>query len=363
MRFILIALIAVFLPGSLVAQEDPDTAGIGGVNWFAYPYAFYTPETDLAFGAAGILYFRTERDRLLNPSQVLLSGYYTINNQYDVTLGPQFYFSKNRYFGSLDLGFKKVIDKFYGIGNDAEETGREPYTANSIRAELVFQMPPYVLRFMKLVGFIYRYNYYRILDKKENELLLTDAVAGTEGGASSGFGVIWVLDSRDNIYSPVRGVFHQFRAVFHSRAFGGRYDYNDYRIDLRGYYPIPGENILGAQIYGNLVRGFPPFYELARLGGSERMRGYYEGRFRDRNYVTGQVELRRMIWLRLGIVGFLGAGQVNDKTAKFSLRGFKPTYGFGVRYVIDLKERINVRADFAWGENTSGIYFGINQAF
>jgi len=362
-RAIVTGALVLAFAGSLMAQEEPDTAGVRGLNWFAYPYAFYTPETNLAFGAAGILYFRAEPDRLLNPSQVLLSGFYSINDQYDVTLSPQFYFSRNRYYGSLETGFKKVIDKFYGIGNNSEDTGKEPYTANAVRAELVFQMPPILLRYVKLVGFIYRYNYYLVLDEMENPLLLTDAVAGTEGGASSGFGVIWVLDSRDNIYSPSRGLFHQFRAVFNSRAFGGRYDYNDYRIDLRGYFPILEETTLGAQIYGNFIRGFPPFYELARLGGSERMRGYYEGRFRDRNYITGQLEVRQMIWKRIGVVGFLGAGQVNDKTTKLSLSEFKPSYGFGLRYVIDLEEKINVRADFAWGTGTNGAYFGINHAF
>jgi outer membrane protein assembly factor BamA len=362
-RTLLTGALALLCAFTLRAQDTPDTAGIGGVNWFAYPYAFYTPETNLAFGAAGILYFRTERDRLLNPSQVLLSGYYTINDQYDVTLSPQFYFSRNRYFGSLDLGFKKVIDKFYGIGNNTEDRGTESYIANAYRAELVFQMPPALLRFMKLFGLIYRYNYYRIIDKMDNPMLQSAAVSGTEGGASSGFGIVWVVDSRDNIYSPTAGAFHQFRAVFHSRVFGGRYDFNDYRVDLRAYYAVLGESVLGFQIYGDFVRGFPPFYELARLGGSERMRGYYEGRFRDRNYVTGQVELRHKLWERIGVVAFAGTGQVGDQVKKFSLGAFKPSYGFGLRYVIDVEERINVRADFAWGTQTNGVYFGINQAF
>ena len=193
--------------------------------------------------------------------------------------------------------------------------------------------------------------------------MLSGEVVGSEGGASSGFGLIYVIDSRDNINSPSQGVYYQLRAVFHSRAFGGRYDFNDYRVDLRGYYPVFGDNTLGAQIYGNFVRGFPPFYELARMGGSERMRGYYEGRFRDRNYVAVQAEFRRMIWLRVGVVAFVGAGEVKDQIGLFRLQDLKPSYGFGIRYVIDLKEKISVRADIAWGQDTNGIYFSINQAF
>ena len=149
-RHLFLGLLVVACAGYLRAQDHADTAGVGGLNWFAYPYVFYTPETNLAFGAAGIVYFRTEQDRFLNPSQILLSSYYTINNQYDVTLNPQLYFSKNRYFASVDVGLRRVIDKFYGVGNDSHENGDEAYTAGSTRAEFVFQMPTLLFTLVRL---------------------------------------------------------------------------------------------------------------------------------------------------------------------------------------------------------------------
>lgn len=36
--------------------DIPDTVGVGGVDWFAYPYIFYSPETSLAFGGGGIYF-------------------------------------------------------------------------------------------------------------------------------------------------------------------------------------------------------------------------------------------------------------------------------------------------------------------
>ena len=45
--------------GKINAQdEDPDTLGIGGFNWFAYPFVFFTPETNWAFGAGGVISFK-----------------------------------------------------------------------------------------------------------------------------------------------------------------------------------------------------------------------------------------------------------------------------------------------------------------
>jgi hypothetical protein len=359
--FALLILAIATIPA--VGEENPDTAGVGGVNWFAYPYVFYTPETDFAFGAGGIVYFRTKEDTLLNLSQILLSGYYTVNNQYSVSLQPELYFTRTGYYSSLNLAFSKILDKFYGVGNNTPESDKAPYLAKAFDIEAKFRMPVLLFAEVMLIDLIYDFRSYRVVDKKENPLLINDLVSGSDGGLSSGLGIGYVWDDRDNIYFPHSGMFHQFRAVFNMQAIGSDFDYNDYQLDLRGFYAVAPDNIIAAQVYAQAVRGFPPFYELAALGGSERMRGYFEGRFRDRNYITAQVEYRSIVWWRIGLVGFLGAGQVADRTREMSWNAFKPTYGFGLRFVLDTKEKVDIRVDFGWGRGTSGIYFAINEAF
>ena len=60
----------------------------------------------------------------------------------------------------------------------------------------------------------------------------------------------------------------------------------------------------------SLTGGQSPFYLLPALGSDEMMRGYYNGRYRDRNFIAGQTELRYRLSDRIGIVGFLGTGEV-----------------------------------------------------
>ena len=93
------------------------------------------------------------------------------------------------------------------------------------------------------------------------------------------------------------------------------------------------------------------------------MRGYYQGRFRDRNYLTGQVEYRAYLWWRLGAVAFFGIGDVNDKTRNFSIGDFKRSFGFGLRVKFNQAEKVNLRVDYGRGKDTSGIYFGLEEAF
>lgn len=94
------------------------------------------------------------------------------------------------------------------------------------------------------------------------------------------------------------------------------------------------------------------------------MRGYFYGRFRDNEMITGQAELRYPLWHRFRGVVFAGAGSVAPAMDKFTWRGFNPSVGLGLRYIFDVRENIVLRMDFGFGENgNSGLYIMINQAF
>ena len=123
--FVLIFIL--FFMTELDAQSEEDTTITYGTTFFGYPYLFYTPETELAFGAGGIMYFRTARKPDLNLSSILLSGYYTINNQYSLTLSPELYFSRNKYIARGTFNFGKFLDKFYGYGSTSEEIANPDY--------------------------------------------------------------------------------------------------------------------------------------------------------------------------------------------------------------------------------------------
>ena len=89
--------------------------------------------------------------------------------------------------------------------------------------------------------------------------------------------------------------------------------------------------------------------------------------FRDRNFIAGQAELRYRVCNRIGIVGFLGTGEVAH--GSFSFNALKPDYGGGVRYFFDTEKGLSIRADYGIGEKVpgesrqSGFYIGLGQAF
>ena len=91
------------------------------------------------------------------------------------------------------------------------------------------------------------------------------------------------------------------------------------------------------------------------------MRGYYEGRYRDKSAITACVELRQHIWHRNGITLWGGAGTVFSKFSEITSRSVLPNYGIGYRW--EFKQRVNVRLDLGFGRGTTGFIFSINEAF
>ena len=360
--FYYLIILLFFFIAEINAQSEEDTTVTNGITFFGYPYLFYTPETNLAFGAGGIMYFRTAREPELNLSSVLLSGYYTINSQYSLTLAPELYLSRNRYIARGEFNFGKFLDKFYGYGSNSEEIDNPDYFTQNFGINLNFQAD---VSEKFEIGAIYDFLYTNVIDKKNNPFLNNNSVLGSEGGISSGLGLKLVWDSRDYVYLPTTGGYYIVSAVYYKKVLGSDFEFNDYLIDLRRYFKITQGHILTFQLYGNFARGFPPFYEMPRLGGDVTMRGYYEGRYRDRNFVATQAEYKT--WLvekwKLGVVLFGGVGDVADELDDLKVKDFKYSYGFGFRYIFDEKERLTVRADFGFGKNTSGVYFAMQEAF
>ncbi|MEG2772165.1 MAG: hypothetical protein RR960_07470, partial [Alistipes sp.] len=119
--------------------------------------------------------------------------------------------------------------------------------------------------------------------------------------------------------------------------------------------------IFAADLFAEFHSEGTPWPMLARMGGSQRMRGYYAGRYTDNDMITMQVELRQKIYRRIGCVVWGGAGNVFPQLAAFNWSQTLPNYGVGLRW--EFKKRINVRLDYGFGKRTSGFLLNINEAF
>jgi len=340
-------------------QED--TVSQNGNGFIYFPIIFYTPETKMAGGAAFTYYYREKGAKPnIRPSTITPVIIYTQNKQIISQLSGDLYWKNETYNLLGEVGYSKFPDKFYGIGNNTSADDEENYTAVISTLNLLVRK-----KFRKgiYLGAKYEGSHYKFLETENDGLLKKRNILGKEGGLTSGVGITINYDTRDNIFYTSSGCLYSISATSFSKTVGSDYNFMKYKLDFRNYFLFSSKHIFAFQAYMNIIKGDPPFTALSLFGGENVMRGYYSGRFRDKSLAAIQMDYRSPMWWRFGLVGFIGFGDVANKLSDFELNQFKYSVGWGFRYVFDPKEKINLRLDFGYGEDSSGVYITIGEAF
>ncbi|HTP79756.1 MAG TPA: BamA/TamA family outer membrane protein [Bacteroidota bacterium] len=325
------------------------------------PILYYTPETGIA-GGASIMYLRrsSRSDTTSRPSSARLDLIYTQDKQFTGEFIGDLFLGNGLHHFTADIEYDRYPSRFFGVGADPPAGVDETYTSDFFRARLTELL---ALPSDFYVGAVYFYENRFLRDLAAGGVLATGSVFGTFGGVTSGPGITWNLDTRDNIFSTRNGAYYQFTSLFIRPFFGSDFNFTRTDIDLRRYIRLSEDQVLSFQALATLIDGNPPFHKMAELGGPYIMRGYYEGRYRDRDLVALQTEYRIRVLGRFGLVGFCGVGAVAHTPGSFAIPNTKPSYGVGVRYLFDPRESVTLRADMGFGENANGLYLNINEAF
>ncbi len=347
--------------GSPSDQDPAVTAPSYKPHAIFLPILYYTPETRLALGAGGVLNYRLGLDKgKTRPSSLWVLFVYTLNSQIQVSLKPEVFLPGNKYVLNATLKYELFPTKFYGIGNDVPPSAAETYTPEtkgfqlSVKRKIIGSV---------LVGVQYDYERTNIRKIEAGGLLSTGTFTGSQGGVISGAGFSLNWDNRDNVFFPRHGSYFQFVANFYGRFVGSDFGYTSSWLDLRTYVPIGRTDVLAFQALVRSISGTPPFYELSVLGGSSIMRGNYSGMFRDKAMLAIQSEYRLHLWKRLGLVGFMGVGDVGSSLTAIQVGHLKYSFGGGLRFKVDKREGTNIRLDYAWGTHSKGFYATIQEAF
>ncbi|MFQ6046932.1 MAG: BamA/TamA family outer membrane protein [Gemmatimonadales bacterium] len=326
-----------------------------------FPFFFYTPETSTAFGVTLLYYFGgpASGDRI-QPSLVQPTFIYTLKKQIIVSAKGDLFLDGGRRRLLAEASFMRFPNTFWGIGNDAPESAEEDYTPRLFNGSLQ------LLREVAsgwYVGGTAQFVHRELVETKENGLLARDDIPGTRDGRAVSLGIWIVRDTRDNTVNPRLGSYHQMRAALYDGLLGSEYDFASYSVDLRRYVTIGPDQVLALQALWTAMTATPPFDLLPGLGGEVLLRGYFAGRYRDRNLLAFQGEYRLPLWWRFGAVGFLGVGQVARDVRDFGPGDFWTSGGVGLRFLLSPEEGLNLRADFGIGQSSTGLYLTMAEAF
>lgn len=363
---LLIGLSTISSVGQVNLQKDSITTKGKKRKLFGFPAVIYSPETTLAFGGAGTYYFKFSHDSTVRTSFIQALGLYTLRNQAVFGIESSIFFPDEKYILKTHASISHFPDRFWGLGNDSKDADLEPYTISQ------FYIYPQLLRKIYrnfFAGISYEIqNVFRV-DYGEGKapgtsLFDVQQIAGRQGSIVSGIGLVAQWDSRNNAFSPNKGFYFSYTFNDFTPRLGSDYAYTNHFIDTRKYFSVGKNQVLAFQLVCNLNEGQVPIRSLANIGSGTIMRGYYDGRYTDKNLLAFQAEYRFHLIGRFGMVVFTGAGRVGKSASEiFSFEHLKPSIGTGLRYAIDKKEKLNLRLDFGVGDRSDGFYFNIIEAF
>lgn len=338
---------------------------------FPLPLVYYTPETRLAYGAAATVTVRFQRDAgdtIARPSQLTVGAAYTQNRQLLLYLPFQVFYDHNRYYAYGEVGYYRYTYYFFGAGQ--RQVPRELYGVHfpRLRLNAFHRVVPTLRRGQLYAGVRYQVEDYQIKRVTAGGLLAENLIPGSRGSQLTGGGVGLFYDARNQVFFPTKGLVADVAFWYQNRAVGAGLQgqttrFNRYSLDVSSYHALPKRAVLALNYFASFTTGVAPFNALSLLGGTKRLRGYYEGRFRDHNAALLQTELRANLYHRLGAVVFGSVGVLGDHQQALRLNRPKGAYGGGLRFAINRRDHLNLRLDYGVGRQSTGFYLTVGEAF
>lgn len=328
-----------------------------------FPIAYYTPETGIAVGALGLLTWNWQADSLQAKRSSTTFGFaYTSRKQILFYLPFNFFFKNDNYRLNGELGYYDYVYFYYGIGNVSgtfdEKQEKFEISFPRLRFTGLTKVRPNLF-----LGVKYAFDAYSNLKVESMGLLDSLRPTGVNAGVNAGLGPALLYDSRNSVFYPRSGILLDINSTFDLGKYVSDYKFTRLTADLSGFYSPFKKSVIGFNVNYQQSTGDVPFYQLSLLGGSKRLRGQFEGEFRDKMAWQTQVEWRQEFLKNWGFTAFVGAGWVAPNWESWQIKNQKIGSGVGLRYKLNKKDHINIRLDVGFGGGKVYPYLTIGEAF
>ncbi len=354
-------LIFTFLPVVIFSQFKLDSTK--KVKYVAVPVVFKTPETGWAFGLSGSVSFKTmpKSDTLTRTSVVQLLTIFSERGQNVQAVDATIYFPKEKYILYLQTSHSYFPDNFWGIGQNTKNEYENKYAFEQ------FFVSPHLKRKVSkhlFVGAILDYQTVFNINSTPGGIFDSTNFIGKTKYHVAGLGASVSYDTRNGTFWPTRGLFLQSNFILYNNKLASTYSFNKWIVDLRYYKQLFKNHIVAFQLYNYITIGETPLRSMALLGGSNNLRGFYQGRYRDNSMYSAIAEYRAYLFWRISACAFFGIGDVYKNGSDINLNSLKHSFGGGLRISILKKEKLNLRLDYGYSDKyNQGFYFTVAECF
>ncbi|ELV8724741.1 BamA/TamA family outer membrane protein [Vibrio harveyi] len=327
------------------------------IDWGVLPGPFVNPEQGFGIGVAAVgLYTPYDWHKGDPYSTVTVTSYGSTSGSYGLGLNNRTYLKNDKVRLLGEAWISHTPGYYWGIGSQAAENENNKVQYEGQRLQLSPKIAVEVApnTYAKLG---WQWQSFSKVDGVDSDILPSEVADATSSGVLVGM----EYDTRDFEPNPMRGQFLDIEWIANRDSLGSDEDYDNLVANYRVYQQWSDTTIIAMEVYSQSIFGDAPWFDYAQLGDDQRMRGYYQGQYRDKHQLSTQVEIRHTIAGRHGVVGWLGAGNIAPTYHDLFKSSWLPTVGVGYRFAF--KARINVRVDLGVGKDSTGFYFQINEAF
>ncbi len=350
-------------PSKIKSEEDGwlDISGFLDKSYGFVPIVIPITEPAVGYGAAaGLVFIDRPKDgapgAFTRPNMTVVGGLATDNGTRGVLVGDVRHWDDDRVqtvIGGIDAS---VNLDFYGIGKDAQLNkhplsytleplgggvrGRYRFGASHLWAGLSYALADTEIS----------------VDEAPSSAALLDAPERSRVG---GLTPSMAYDTRDNIFTPTRGLYAEGTSGFFDPTFGGDDTFQRVSLIYIQYMPVHPKVTLGVKTQATFTFGDTPFYMLPFIS----LRGAPVMRYQGQEAADVETEARWQCWRRISVVGFLGYGAAWNDFQHLDNKTSIVTGGTGVRYELARKYGLHAGLDVAWGPDDTALYIQFGSAW
>ena len=166
-------------------------------------------------------------------------------------------------------------------------------------------------------------------------------------------------DSRDNVFTPTRGIYAETSYMASRKGLGATDDFERFEQLLIGWWPASDDVTLGARgDYASSSNGTPFF-----LRPYIQLRGVPAVRYQGQQVAAVEVEARWQFYGRWSVVAFGGVGTARSERNDFSITQNVGSGGLGFRYELARKFGLHAGIDVAHSPGTTAFYLVVGNAW
>lgn len=323
------------------------------------PLVIPITEPAVGYGAVGSLVFISENEstpdgRRVKPDIAAVGALATEN-------GTEGYFgvhSGQWFDGKLQTlvaaGDISANLDFYGIGSNSR-LGPLSYNIDTRFIKLEGRYRIGSSRSMLGLG----YTYGEIDTQFKSAALPPDFTFGSTSSTLGGIDLIYSYDSRDNIFTPNKGMLNEAVATFHDPSLGASSTYQKVNLTSFYYRPLNESLVFGIKGTAELSFGEVPFYQRPFI----QLRGVPVMRYQGEHIAYTEAELRWKVRNRLSLIGFAGAGVTSSSLHDIDWTDHVVSGGVGIRYEIAKEQGLHMGLDLGFSEEDTAVYVVFGSAW